>query len=83
MSSCSNSLIALIFCVHQDIAEAGDEAHRKYVEESKDGNRTESSMRAIISSAMDSRHQKLNAPFTKHLAIANLHNGSTFLMEVP
>ena len=53
------------------------------MEESKDGNRTESGMRAAISSAMDSRRQKLNAPFTKHLAIANPHNGSTFLMEVP
>ena len=53
------------------------------MEESKDGNRTESGMRAAMSSAMDSRRQKLNAPFTKHLAIANLHNGSTFLIEVP
>ena len=69
MSSCSNSLIALIICVQQDLAEAGDEAHRKYVEESKDGNRTKSGMRATISSAMDSKHQKLNAPFTKHLSI--------------
>ena len=48
-----------------------------------DGNRTESGMRAAISSAMDLKHQKLNAPFTKHLAIANPHNRSTFLMEVP
>ena len=53
------------------------------MEESKDGNRTKSGMRAAISSAMDLRHKKLNAPFTKHLAIANLHNGSTFLVEVP
>ena len=53
------------------------------MEESKDGNRTESGMRAAISSAMDSRRQKLNAPFTKLLAITNLHNGSMFLMEVP
>ena len=57
MSSCSNSLIALITCVQQDIAEVTDEAHRKYVEESKDGNRIESGMRAAISSAMDSKRQ--------------------------
>ena len=53
------------------------------MEESKDGNRTKSGMRATISSAMDLKRQKLNAPFTKHLAITNPHNGSTFLMEVP
>ena len=83
MYSCSNSLIALITSVQQDIVEASDEAHWRYVEENIDGNQTKSGMRAAISSTMDSKRQKLNAPFTKHLAIANPHNGSTFLMEVP
>ena len=55
---------------------------QKYEKENKDGNSFESSLRAAIIVAMDSKCQKLNAPFTKHFAIANPHNGLTFLMEV-
>ena len=33
MCLCSNSLFALFTSVKQDIAEAGDKAHRKYEEE--------------------------------------------------
>ena len=68
--------------MQQDISKAGDEAQRKYEEEHREGTQTESGFRASISSAMDAKCQKLNTPFTKHLAIVNPHNGITFLMEV-
>ena len=68
--------------MQQDIVETSEEAQQKYEEENKDGNRSKSSLRATIIAAMDAKRQKLNAPFTKHLTIANPANGSTCLIEV-
>ena len=74
----------LTFCLNlqHDIAEAGDDAQRRYEEETPVESRSASGLRAAINAAMDAKKAKLNTPFTKYLAIANPHNEVSFLLEV-
>jgi hypothetical protein len=66
----------------QEIAEAGDEGQRKYEDDTDVAMRTEAGLTNAINIAMDLKRSKLNAPFTKYLAIANPGNGDGFLAEV-
>jgi hypothetical protein len=65
-----------------EIAEAGDEGQRRYEDETPAGKRTAAGLEKAINTAINLKKQKLNAPFTKYLIIANPSNGSEFLEEV-
>ena len=71
-----------IWLSQQEIAKAGDEGQRKYEDDTDIAMRTEVGLNNTINSAMDLKRSKLNAPFTKYLAIVNPRNGDGFLAEV-
>ena len=75
MNSRPNSL-------QQDIAEAGDEAQRKFEDEHDKSSRSAAGLRGAIVATMEAKRKQLNTPFTKFLSIANPHNGANFLIEV-
>ena len=68
--------------LQQDIAEAGDEAQRKFKDEHDKSNKSAAGLRGAIIAAMEAKRKQLNTPFTKFLSIANPHNGANFLIEV-
>ena len=68
--------------LQQDIAEAGDEAQRKFEDEHDKSNRSAAGLRGAIVAAMEAKRKQLNTPFTKFLSIANPHNDANFLIEV-
>jgi hypothetical protein len=66
----------------QELAEAGDDGQRRYEDETPPGARTSEGLNHAINSAVESRKQKLSAPFNKCLTIANPVNSEDFLDEV-
>ena len=68
--------------MQQELAEAGDEAQRKYEDETDPDSRTASGLTNAISVGTEARRQKLTTAFTKYLSIANITNGKHFLSEV-
>jgi hypothetical protein len=71
-----------MFCYQQEIAEASDDGQQRYEEETPAGKRTAEGLETAVNNAISLKKQKLNAPFTKYLTIANPVNGSDFLEEV-
>jgi hypothetical protein len=57
------------FHIQQEIAEVGDEGHRRYDEETPPQLRTGNGLSAAINNAIEAKKTKLTAPFTKYLAI--------------
>jgi hypothetical protein len=71
------------FGLQQDIAEASDEGQRRYEDETPARRGTVDRLNHAMNSVMEAKKTKLNAPFMKHLTIANPANGKDFLDEVP
>ena len=55
----------------QDLAEAGDDAQRKYEDEMEEALGTSKGLIAAIFVTMEAKRQKLSASFNKLLIIAN------------
>ena len=68
--------------MQQELAEAGDEAQRRYEDETDFDSRTAASITSAISAGTEAKQQKLTIAFTKYLSIANSTNGKYFLSEV-
>ena len=68
--------------MQQELAEAGDEAQRRYEDETDPDSRTASGLTSAISAGTEAKRQKLTTAFTKYLSIANLENGKHFLSEI-
>jgi hypothetical protein len=66
----------------QEIAEAFDEATRKYVEETPEGDKSDSGIIAAMRAGPKSKIQSYKGQFSKYLAIANPKLGDEFLEEV-
>ena len=66
----------------KEIAEVGNEDQRKYKDDTNVTMCTKAGLNNAINSTMDLKRSKLNAPFTKYLAIVNPGNGDGFLAEV-
>ena len=77
---CSNDVATIM---QQELTEAGDEAQRRYEEETDPDSHIASGLTSAISAGTDAKRQKLTIAFTKYLSIANLANGKHFLSEVP
>jgi hypothetical protein len=66
----------------QEIAEASDEATRKYVEETPEGERSDSGVTVAMRAAAKNKIQSYRGQFSKYLTIANPKLGDEFLEEV-
>ena len=60
----------------------GDEAQRKYEDETEADCRTAAGLTSVITAGIEAKRQKLTTAFTKYLLVANPHNGDSFLSEV-
>ena len=69
-------------CLQQELAEAGDEAQRKYEEETDKNSRATIGLTSAITADIEAKQQKLTTAFTKYLSIVNPANGTQFLSEV-
>ena len=69
--------------MQQELVEVGDEAQRRYEDETDPNSRIAASLTSAISTGTEAKRQKLTTAFTKYLSIANLANGKHFLSEVP
>jgi hypothetical protein len=74
-------LIALCL-LQQEIAEAADEAARKYYDETEPNDRSDTDVTALMRAAAKSKQQSFRGQFAKHLAVANPKFGDKFLQEV-
>ena len=68
--------------MQQELAEVGDEAQRKYEEETDEDSCTVTGLTIAITAGIEAKRQKLTTAFTKYLSIANPANGIQFLSEV-
>jgi hypothetical protein len=78
------SILKLISICHfqQEIAEASDDAARKYYEETPIEDRSDATVTVVMRAAARSKQQSFKGQFAKYLAIANLKFGDKFLEEV-
>jgi hypothetical protein len=74
-------LIPLCF-LQQEIAEAADEAARKYYDETAQEDRSDTDVTALMRAAARSKQNSFRGQFAKHLAVANPKFGDKFLQEV-
>jgi hypothetical protein len=74
-------LIALCL-LQQEIAEAADEAARKYYDETDPKDISDTDVTALMRAAAKSKQQSFRGQFAKHLAVANPKFGDKFLQEV-
>ena len=74
----------LSFCAHlqQEIAEASDDAARKYYDETPKEDRSDKGITTAMRSAAKSKMKSFKGQFSKYLAIANPNFGDKFLEEV-
>jgi hypothetical protein len=85
---CQGSCLACIFMLipichfQQEIAEASDDAARKYYEETPKEERNDAAVTAVMRHAAKTRQQSFKGQFAKYLAIANPKFGDKFLQEV-
>jgi hypothetical protein len=68
--------------LQQEIAEAADDAARKYYDETAKEGRSDTAVTALMRAAARSKQQSFKGQFIKHLAIANPKFGNRFLQEV-
>jgi hypothetical protein len=68
--------------LQQEIAEAADDAVRKYYDETAKEDRSDTAVTAVMRAAARSMQQSFRGHFAKHLAIANPKFGDRFLQEV-
>jgi hypothetical protein len=68
--------------LQQEIAEASDEAARKYSEETPEGERTSSGVTSAMRAAAKAKQQSYKGQFSKFTAVANPKLGDEFLHEV-
>jgi hypothetical protein len=76
-------LMLIALCpLQQEIAEAADDAARKYYDEIAKEDRSDTAVTVVMRAAARSREQSFRGHFAKHLAIANPKFGDRFLQEV-
>ena len=75
-------LIVVLCPLQQEIAEAADEAARKYYDETEPHDRSDTDVTALMRAAARSKQQSFRGQFAKHLAVANPKFGDKFLQEV-
>jgi hypothetical protein len=82
--SCLTCIFMLIPICHfqQEIAEAYDDAARKYYEETPKEDRNDATVTTVMRHAAKTRQQSFKGQFAKYLAIANPKFGDKFLQEV-
>jgi hypothetical protein len=82
--SCLAYILILIPICHfqQEIAEASDDAARKYYEETPKEDRNDAAITVVMRHAAKSRQHSFKGQFAKYLAIANPKFGDKFLQEV-
>jgi hypothetical protein len=68
--------------LQQEIAEAADDAARKYYDDTAKEDRSDTAITALMRAAARSKQQSFRGQFAKHLAIANPKFGDRFLQEV-
>ena len=68
--------------MQQEIAEASDEAARKYYEETPEEERTSSGVTFVMRAAAKAKQQSFKGQFSKFTAVANPKLGDEFLHEV-
>ena len=66
----------------QEIAEAADEAARKYYDETAPEDRSDTDVTSQMRAAARNKQQSFRGQFAKHLAVANPKFGDKFLQEV-
>jgi hypothetical protein len=66
----------------QEIAEAFDDAARKYYEETPKEDRNDAAVIAVMRHAAKTKQQSFKGQFAKYLAIANPKFGDKFFQEV-
>jgi hypothetical protein len=85
---CQGSCLAFIFMLipichfQQEIAEAFDDAARKYYEETPKEDRNDAAVIAVMRHAAKTKQQSFKGQFAKYLAIANPKFGDKFFQEV-
>jgi hypothetical protein len=67
--------------LQQEIAEAADDAARKYYDETTKEDTSDTTVTALMGAAAKTRQQSFRGQFAKHLAIANPKFGDRFLQE--
>jgi hypothetical protein len=76
-------LISLIpLYLQQEIAEASDDAAKKYYEETPESERTSTGVTAVMRVAAKSKQHSFKGQFSKFTAVANPKFGDGFLDEV-
>ena len=68
--------------MQQKIAEVSDEATRKYVEETPEGERSDFGITAAMRARAKSKVESYKGQFSKYLTIANPKLGNEFFEEV-
>jgi hypothetical protein len=68
--------------LQQEIAEASDDAARKYYDETPADERSTSEVTAPMRAAVKTKHQSFKGQFSKYTAVANPKFGDEFLLEV-
>jgi hypothetical protein len=66
----------------QEIADASNDAARKYYEETTEADRTVSGVTAVMRAAAKAKQQSFKGQFSKFTAVANPKFGDEFLQEV-
>ena len=74
--------LILVCYFQQEIAEASDDAARKYYEDTPKDERNDAAVTALMRHAAKSKLQSFKGQFHKYLAIANPKFGEKFLQEV-
>ena len=72
----------LIDCLQQEIAEASDDAARKYSEETEEIEKTSSGVTFAMRAAAKAKQQSYKGQFSKFTSVANPKLGDEFLHEV-
>jgi hypothetical protein len=77
-------IVMLIPICHfqQEIAEASDDAARKYYEETPKEDRSDAAITAVMKAGAMRKQQSFKGQFAKYLAIVNPKFGNKFLQEV-
>jgi hypothetical protein len=78
----SVQMLIVVCPLQQEIAEAADEAARKYYDETDPKDISDSEVTALMRAAARSKQHSFRGQFAKHLAVANPKFGDKFLQEV-
>jgi hypothetical protein len=75
-------MFVLLIHLQQEIAEASDDAARKYYEETPEQERTGLGVTAVMRAAAKTKQQSFKCQFSKFTVVANPKFGDKFLDEV-